>query len=104
MNPTQSSDELTQTVEMPTQSGSGKPAKGKDSNAKGLVDVRKNIQLSEKEQALVEVLLNHPDYTQAQIAEDLGWNVNTVKYRMQGSYNMMWLSIRERGAMAYGNW
>ena len=45
--PTQSSDELTQTVEMPTQSGSGKPAKGKDSNAKGLGDVRKNIQLSE---------------------------------------------------------
>lgn len=29
------------------------------------------------------------NYTQAQIAEDLGWNVNTVKYRMQGSYNMM---------------
>ena len=100
-NPSQSSGDSTKTIEIPTQS-SGNPTKGKGSVAKGSEDDPKKIRLSEKEQALIDVLLNHPDYTQAQIAENLGWNVNTVKYRMRRLIQND--VIEHKGARRHGVW
>ena len=31
---------------------------------------------------LINLLMKHPDYTQTKIAEELDWDVNTVKYYM----------------------
>lgn len=39
-------------------------------------------ELSERDKMLVNLLLKHPDYTQAKIAKALNWDVNTVKYYM----------------------
>ena len=39
-------------------------------------------ELSERDKTLVNLLLKHPDYTQAKIANALNWDVNTVKYYM----------------------
>ena len=39
-------------------------------------------ELSEKDKALVNILLKHPDYTQTKLADELGWDINTVKYYM----------------------
>ena len=39
-------------------------------------------ELSERDKELVNLLLKHPDYTQAKIAKTLNWDVNTVKYYM----------------------
>lgn len=40
------------------------------------------VELSEKDKALVNLLLKHPDYTQTKIADELDWDINTVKYYM----------------------
>lgn len=37
-------------------------------------------ELSERDKTLVNLLLKHPDHTQAKIANELNWDVNTVKY------------------------
>ena len=39
-------------------------------------------ELSERDKTLVNLLLKHPDHTQAKIANELNWDVNTVKYYM----------------------
>ena len=95
-NPTQSGNPTQTEAENPTQSTE------KGDAAQGSEHDLKDIQLSEKEQALVDVLLNHPDYTQAQIAEDLGWNVNTVKYRMRRLIQNN--VIEHTGSRHYGAW
>ena len=76
-NPTQSGNPTQTEAENPTQSGNPTQTEAenptqsteKGDAAQGSEHDLKDIQLSEKEQALVDVLLNHPDYTQAQIAE-----------------------------------
>jgi len=40
------------------------------------------VVLSERDKTLVNLLMKHPDYTQTKIAEELDWDVNTVKYYM----------------------
>ena len=95
-DPTQSGNPTQTEAENPTQSTE------KGDAAQGSEHDLKDIQLSEKEQALVDVLLNHPDYTQAQIAEDLGWNVNTVKYRMRRLIQNN--VIEHTGSRHYGAW
>lgn len=39
-------------------------------------------ELSERDKTLVNLLLKHPDHTQVKIANELNWDVNTVKYYM----------------------
>ena len=39
-------------------------------------------ELSERDKTLVNLLLKHPYHTQAKIANELNWDVNTVKYYM----------------------
>ena len=109
-NPTQSGNPTQTEAENPTQSGNPTQTEAenptqsteKGDAAQGSEHDLKDIQLSEKEQALVDVLLNHPDYTQAQIAEDLGWNVNTVKYRMRRLIQNN--VIEHTGSRHYGAW
>ncbi|MGE9993761.1 winged helix-turn-helix transcriptional regulator [Peptoniphilaceae bacterium SGI.137] len=40
------------------------------------------VVLSDRDKALVHLLMKHPDYTQTKIADALDWDVNTVKYYM----------------------
>lgn len=40
------------------------------------------VVLSERDKTLVNLLMKHPDYTQTKIADELDWDVNTVKYYM----------------------
>lgn len=40
------------------------------------------VVLSERDKTLVNLLMKHPDYTPTKIAEELDWDVNTVKYYM----------------------
>ena len=109
-NPTQSGNPTQTEAENPTQSGNPTQTEAenptqsteKGDAAQGSEHDLKDIQLSEKEQALVDVLLNHPDYTQAQIAENLGWNVNTVKYRMRRLIQND--VIEHKGARRHGVW
>lgn len=38
------------------------------------------VSLSERDKAIVNLLLKHPYYTQTKIADELDWDVNVVKY------------------------
>lgn len=40
------------------------------------------VVLSERDKMLVNLLMKHPNYSQTKIAEELDWDVNTVKYHM----------------------
>ena len=46
----------------------------------GTTQGTKQVELREKDKVLVDLLLKHPDYTQTKIADELNWDVNTVKY------------------------
>ena len=59
-------------------------------------------ELSEKDRALVNILLKHPDYTQTKLADELGWDINTVKYYMNKlKKNAV---IQRHGTSQNGHW
>ena len=66
-NPTQSSAETTQTIENPTQS---------------LTETTQTIdfQFTEKDKEVLKVIQQNPELTQREMALELGWSVDRVKY------------------------
>lgn len=73
-NPTQSSAETTQTIENPTQS---------------LTETTQTIdfQFTEKDKEVLKVIQQNPELTQREMALELGWSVDRVKYYLNKMKN-----------------
>lgn len=88
-NPTQSSAETTQTIENPTQS---------------LTETTQTIdfQFTEKDKEVLKVIQQNPELTQREMALELGWSVDRVKYYLNKMKKLQ--VIKRVGSSHKGNW
>lgn len=87
--PTQSSAETTQTIENPTQS---------------LTETTQTIdfQFTEKDKEVLKVIQQNPELTQREMALELGWSVDRVKYYLNKMKKLQ--VIKRVGSSHKGNW
>ncbi len=85
-NPTQSLGSPTQTIENPTQS----PIQSAD------------FQFIEKDKEILKVIQQNPELTQREIALELGWTVDRVKYYLNKMKKMQ--VIKRVGSRHKGHW
>lgn len=88
-NPTQSSAETTQTIENPTQS---------------LTETTQTIdfQFTEKDKEVLKVIQQNPELTQREMALELGWSVDRVKYYLNKMKKLQ--VIKRVGSSHKGHW
>lgn len=88
-NPTQSSAETTQTIENPTQSLT---------ETTQIID----FQFTEKDKEVLKVIQQNPELTQREMALELGWSVDRVKYYLNKMKKLQ--VIKRVGSSHKGHW
>lgn len=85
--------ENTQTIENPTQS-LGSPTQSPIQSA--------DFQFTEKDKEILKVIQQNPELTQREIALELGWTVDRVKYYLNKMKKMQ--MIKRVGSRHKGHW
>ncbi len=102
-NPTQSSAETTQTMENPTQS-SAETTQTIENPTQSLTETTQTIdfQFTEKDKEVLKVIQQNPELTQREMALELGWSVDRVKYYLNKMKKLQ--VIKRVGSSHKGHW